>query len=560
VSGAVSGPVLVAGATGFVGRRLCAALVDAGYDVRAMTRHPDTYEGPGAATFGDVQDPGSLAGGLEGCRAAYYLVHSLDSKDFERLDRAAAQAFATAAAEAGVRQVVYLGGLGDEGDRLSRHLRSRREVEGLLGSHGVPVTVLRAGIVIGAGGISWEITRQLVDHLPAMVTPRWVRTRTQPVAVDDVVRYLVGVLDRPDAVGRVFEVGGPEVLEYRTMLHRVARIRGRRLFLLPVPLLSPRLSALWLGLVTDVDVQAGRSLVDSMSNEVVVRDPAIREVVPFEPMGYDDAVRAALQEREGSARSASWLARGREAILGRLPGPLTRESRVRHDDGPEVASRRRRVVAGTAVLGAGLLGVSLAARPDSRRFYVLTLATAATWVAGSVASGPLHLGWVEGRDRRLRRPLLTPVATGVGAFGFFYGCALLVRRVPVLDRAVGRVLTFAEEGSTPLVLLTAAANGVGEEVFFRGALYDAMPPRHAALLSTGVYGVATVATRNPALVLAAGVMGSLFALQRRASGGVQAPLLTHLTWSTLMIRFLPPLFRRGGAVTGRAVIGRAAAR
>ena len=562
VSSAVSGSVLVAGATGFVGRRLCAALVDAGYDVRAMTRHRDTYEGPGTAVYGDVQDPGSLARALEGCRAAYYLVHSLDSKDFERLDRSAARAFATAAADAGVQQVVYLGGLGDEGDRLSRHLRSRREVEGLLGSHGVPVTVLRAGIVIGDGGISWEITRQLVEHLPAMVTPRWVRTRTQPIAVDDVVRYLVGVLDRPEAVGRVFEVGGPEVLEYRTMLHRVARLRGRRLLLLPVPLLSPRLSALWLGLVTDVDVQAGRSLVDSMTNEVVVHDPAIREVVPFDPMGYDDAVRTALEERGQRTRPRSWLLRVRDGAVGRLPGPITAQSPVRHEPRPEVLARRRRVVAGTAVLGAGLLGVSLAARPDSKRFYVLTLATAATWVAGGLASGPLHLGWVEGRDRRLRRPLLTPVATGVGAFGFFYGCALVVRQVPLLDRAVGKVLTFAEEGSTPLVLLTAAANGVGEEVFFRGALYDALPSRHAALLSTGVYGVATVATRNPALVLAAGVMGSLFALQRRASGGVGAPLLTHLTWSVLMIRFLPPLFRRGhgAAATGRAVIGRAAAR
>ena len=538
------GAVLVAGATGFVGRRLCRALEDAGHDVRAMTRHPQDYGGTGTAVFGDVSDPGSLAEALDGCRAAYYLVHSLSSRDFERLDRAAAKAFAEAAGAAGVAQIVYLGGLGDDGDKLSRHLRSRREVEGLLGSRGVPVTVLRAGIIIGDGGISWEITRQLVDHLPAMVTPRWVRTRTQPVAVDDVVRYLVGVLDRPDALGRVFEVGGPEVLRYRSMLQRVARIRGRRLLLVPVPLLSPRLSALWLGLVTDVDRQAGRSLVDSMTNEVVVHDPAIRKVVPFEPMGYDEAVRQALRDREQRDGYGSRRGRLRDALVGRLPGPITRESPVRHDEDTEVLARRRRVVAATSVLGAGLLGVSLASAPNSRRFYVLTLATAATWAGGAAASGPLHLGWVEGRDSRLRRPLLTPVATGVGAFAFFYGCALVVRRVPLLDRAVGRVLSFAEEGSTPLVLLTAAANGVGEEVFFRGALYDALPRRHAAMLSTGVYAIATVATRNPSLVLAAGVMGSLFALQRRASGGIQAPLLTHLTWSALMIRYLPPLFRR----------------
>jgi len=287
-----------------VGRRLSRALTEASYDVRAMTRHPDTYEGAGVGVYGDVHDAGTLPDALAGCRAAYYLVHSLDSKDFERLDAEAATAFGTAAGEAGVEQIVYLGGLGSDSDTLSAHLRSRREVEQLLGCGGVPVTVLRAGIVIGSGGLSWEITRQLVDHLPAMVTPRWVSTRTQPIAVDDVVRYLVGVLGRQDAVGRVFEVGGPEVLEYATMMRRVARIKGRRLLLVPVPLLSPGLSARWLGLVTDVDRQAGRSLIDSMSNEVVVNDDSIRRLLPFEPMGYDDAVRRALRDREAAGRAA----------------------------------------------------------------------------------------------------------------------------------------------------------------------------------------------------------------------------------------------------------------
>ena len=290
------GPVLVTGASGFVGRRLCPALTAAGHDVRAMTRHPDTYQGEGEPVHGDVHDPGSLRGALAGCRAAYYLVHSLDSKDFERLDADAARAFGEAAAEAGVRQIIYLGGLGSEADELSTHLRSRREVETLLGAAGVPVTVLRAGIIVGSGGISWEMTRQLVEHLPAMVTPRWVRTRTQPIAVADVVRYLVGVLDEDRAVGQVFDIGGPEVLQYVTMLRRVAAVMHRRLVIVPVPLLSPGLSSRWLSLVTDVDTQAGRSLVDSMANEVVVRDDSIRSVVPFEPMGYDDAVRTALEE------------------------------------------------------------------------------------------------------------------------------------------------------------------------------------------------------------------------------------------------------------------------
>ncbi|MCR6487950.1 NAD(P)H-binding protein [Amycolatopsis sp. OK19-0408] len=296
--------VLVAGASGFVGTRLCPELETAGHEVLAMTRHPAKYSGAGKAVRGDVADVGSLRDALKGVEAAYYLVHSLDSVDFKRRDAQAARAFARAAADAGVRRIVYLGGLGDDDDALSEHLASRREVERLLGETGVPVTVLRAGIVIGHGGTSWELTRQLVEHLPAMVTPRWVGTRTQPIAIADVVRYLAGVLEAPEAADRVFEIGGPEVLAYRDMLQRVAAIEGRPLLIVPVPLLSPRLSSYWLSLVTDIDVTTGRALIDSMTNEVVVRDDAIRDIVEFEPMGYDDAVLQALGERAKSRRTA----------------------------------------------------------------------------------------------------------------------------------------------------------------------------------------------------------------------------------------------------------------
>ena len=296
--------VLVTGASGFVGSRLCPELEKAGHDVLAMTRNPDRYRGVGQPVRGDVHDPDSIAAALRGCDAAYYLVHSLDDPDFEERDAAAARTFATAAADAGVARIVYLGGLGDESDDLSAHLRSRREVERLLGETGVPVTALRAGIIIGHGGISWEITRQLVEHLPAMITPRWVRTRTQPIAVGDVVRYLVGVLDVPEAAGRALDVGGPDVLKYLEMLRRVATIEGRKMLVIPVPLLSPQLSSRWLSLVTSVDVQTGRSLVDSMTNEVVVRDDSIRELVPFEPLDYDAAVLQALGERAKAGRAA----------------------------------------------------------------------------------------------------------------------------------------------------------------------------------------------------------------------------------------------------------------
>jgi uncharacterized protein YbjT (DUF2867 family) len=288
--------VLVAGASGFVGRRLCPALVEAGYRVRAMTRHPEGYEGPGEPVQGDVHDPATLVPALQDCAAAYYLVHSLGRPDFRRLDAEAAAAFGKAAAVAGVDRIVYMGGLGNDEDHLSEHLRSRREVERLLGAGGVPVTTLRAGIVVGAGGISWEMTRQLVARLPVMVTPRWVSTRTQPIALDDVVRYLVGVLAVPETTGRTFDIGGPEVLDYRAMMSRLAAVQGRRRLIVSVPVLSPRLSSLWLGLVTDVDAATGRSLVGSMVNEVVVRDDSIRSLVPFEPTGYDDAARRALAD------------------------------------------------------------------------------------------------------------------------------------------------------------------------------------------------------------------------------------------------------------------------
>ena len=225
-----------------------------------------------------------------------------------------------------------------------------------------------------------------------------------------------------------------------------------------------------------------------------------------------------------------------------LPASLRDKVPRDHRETDEAFHRRRRVTAATAVAGAGLLGVSLSRKPGSPEFYGLTLAVAGTWLAGGLASGPLHLGFLRAGDQQLRRPVVVPVLTGVGAFGVFYGAALVARRVPVLDRAITKVLRYADEGSTPLVLATTLANGLGEEVFFRGALYAAVGVERPVLISTAVYGLATTATRNPALLLASLVMGLLFGLQRRASGGIQAPMLTHLTWSALMVRFLPPLF------------------
>ena len=289
--------VLVTGATGFIGRRLVPELVERGHKVRAMTRNPDSYDGPGEAVGGDVFDRSSLTDPLSGADVAVYLVHSLDDRDFERKDAEAARAFARAAEACGVKQIVYLGGLGSDDDKLSPHLRSRREVERLLAETGVPVTVLRAAIVVGAGGISWELTRQLVKNLPAMVVPKWVNTRTQPIALDDVIGYLAGVVGLQKAFGRTFEIGGPEELTYLEMLQVAAEVSaGHRVPIVKVPVLTPKLSSYWLALVTDVDATTGRNLIDSMGTEVVVTDHSIRDLVPIEPVPYAEAVRRALED------------------------------------------------------------------------------------------------------------------------------------------------------------------------------------------------------------------------------------------------------------------------
>jgi uncharacterized protein YbjT (DUF2867 family) len=289
--------VLVTGATGFVGRRLVPALVEAGHDVKAMTRRPDEYDGPGTPVGGDVSDPGSLGEAVSGADVAIYLVHSLDDDDFEKKDAEAARSFALAAAAAGVSQIVYLGGLGKDGEELSAHLRSRREVEKLLGASGVPVTVLRAAIVVGAGGISWEMTRQLVKNLPAMVVPKWAATRTQPIGLDDVIRYLAGVVGVEKTYGQVYEIGGSDRLTYVEMLQQAAEvINGRRVPIVTVPVLTPGLSARWIRFVTDVDTTTAANLIHSMSTEVLQTDYSIQDIVPGEPMSYLEAVRIAVAE------------------------------------------------------------------------------------------------------------------------------------------------------------------------------------------------------------------------------------------------------------------------
>ena len=288
--------VVVFGATGTVGRPLLAELAP-DHDVVAVSRRERNDDQGVDWEKADATDAGSVASVLEGAGVVYYLVHSLGAPDFEAEDLRAAETTAREAERAGVKQLVYLGGLGDDSADLSPHLRSRHETGLRLASTSVPVTTLRAAIVVGRGSAAFETIVSLVDRLPAMVTPRWVSTRTQPVALADVVSYLAGVCGLEGALGEALDVGGPEVITYREMMERIARLRGRRPLIVEVPFLTPHLSSLWLHLVTPVKAGVARPLIEGLRNETIVRDDRIRELVPIEPTSFDEAAREALSER-----------------------------------------------------------------------------------------------------------------------------------------------------------------------------------------------------------------------------------------------------------------------
>ena len=287
--------IAVFGASGVIGSALLPRLAEA-HEVVALSRRAREDDGDVRWLVADATDEASL-GVLDGMDVAVYLVHSLGSQSFEAVDRAAAENVARAAGRAGLRQIVFLGGLGDDSPELSPHLRSRHETARALASGPIPVTTLRAAMVVGAGSAAFETIRALVDRLPVMICPRWVGVPTQPIALRDVTGYLAGVCGHEAAYGRAFDVGGPDVMTYREMIERIARIQGKRRHVLEVPALTPRLSSWWLHLVTPVNAAVARPLIEGLRNPTVARTDAIRDLVPLELTPFDEAVREALGSR-----------------------------------------------------------------------------------------------------------------------------------------------------------------------------------------------------------------------------------------------------------------------
>jgi uncharacterized protein YbjT (DUF2867 family) len=306
--------VLLTGASGYVGGRLVPRLEQRGLALRCLARRPELLPGRvGPRTEiiqGDVLRAETLASALEGVHTAYYMVHSMGhagSEDFEAVDRLGAENFAGAARTAGVRRIVYLGALGDEAGELSPHLRSRHEVGRALRASGVPVIEFRASIVIGSGSLSFEMLRALVERLPVMVTPRWVHVRAQPIAIDDLLAYLEAALSLETEESRIYEIGGDERVSYGDLMREYATQRHLRRLMIPVPVLTPRLSSLWLGLVTPLYARVGRTLIESNCHETVVRDDRAREDFAIRAMGVPEAMARALanEDRDSSSpRSA----------------------------------------------------------------------------------------------------------------------------------------------------------------------------------------------------------------------------------------------------------------
>lgn len=307
----MSGKILLTGATGYVGGRLLSLLQQQGLSVRCLTRRPEALRDRVSATTeivqGDVFDPESLPAAFEGVETAYYFVHSMgDHRDFESQDRIAAENFARAATQAGVRRLIYLGGLGNPDEKLSKHLRSRQETGDILRANHHQVIEFRASIVIGSGSLSFEMIRALVERLPVMICPRWVGVKAQPIAIEDLLAYLVAALQLPTAASQVYEIGGPDQVSYGQIMLEYARQRGLSRWMIPVPFLTPYLSSLWLGLVTPLYARVGRKLVESLRNPTLVSSNLARTVFAVRPRSIQEAIARALVNEDREFAETRW--------------------------------------------------------------------------------------------------------------------------------------------------------------------------------------------------------------------------------------------------------------
>ena len=317
--------VAVLGATGYIGARLVPKLLESGFRVRAIGRNPDKLKGRSWSTSagveavsGDVFDKESLETAVSGCEVVYYLVHSMNPEvgDFAEADRTAAKNMAEVAAKVGVRRIIYLAGLGEENVDLSHHLKSRREVEEILRSGNVPVTTLRAAMIIGSGSASFEILRYLVERLPVMVTPKWIYTRCQPIAVRNVLHYLVACLNRPETVGETYDIGCEEIVNYFELMRIYAEEAGlTKRLVIPVPVLTPRLSSYWIHLVTPVPAALARPLAEGLRNPVLCKDHRIREIIPQDLLDCRRAIRFALEKLRLQQVETSWTDAGAVAPM-----------------------------------------------------------------------------------------------------------------------------------------------------------------------------------------------------------------------------------------------------
>jgi len=316
--------IFLTGATGYIGGRLAPRLLEKGFTIRCFTRSGKKLAARPWATDprvqvveGDATDERALTEGMRGTRAAYFLIHSMDAAghEYRERDLAIARTFGRAAAAAGVPRIIYLGGLGDDADTLSSHLASRREVELALGEAGVPVTVLRAAMIIGSGSASFEILRYLVERLPIMVTPRWVRTEAQPISVRDVLYYLIQVLETPETTGRAIDIGGPDIWTYEQMMREMARALGlKQRFIIPVPVLTPRLSALWIHLITPLGASIAQPLAEGLRNRVVVRNDDAQRLMPHACRSIPESMAAAVARVESGTVETAW------SDAGTVPG------------------------------------------------------------------------------------------------------------------------------------------------------------------------------------------------------------------------------------------------